>query len=209
MRIDPDGLEVRARYRLLISAIVPRPIAWVTTVSPAGVVNAAPFSFFSGISSSPPMLAIFVGPRRDGTPKDTLRNASETGEMVVNVVPRALAESMVATSEDLPPEESEVGRFGLATAPSDRVRPPRLADCPVNFECRVERVIPFAGTSMVAGRILLVHVRDDLLREGAVDFAGLRPVGRLGGIDYLDPVEGVFPIPPPPPAKHGPTESAS
>ncbi|MCU0726072.1 MAG: flavin reductase family protein [Planctomycetes bacterium] len=208
MRIEPDSLDPKDRYRLLISAIVPRPIAWVTTISPGGVVNAAPFSFFSGISSSPPMLAVFVGSRRDGTPKDTHRNAAETGEMVVNVVPRALAPAMVATSEDLPPEESEVESLGLALAPSALIRAPRLADCPVNFECRVERIIPFGGTSMLAGRILTVHVRDDLLREGAVDFAGLRPVGRLGGTDYLDPVEGVFSIPPPP-VKHRSRESAS
>jgi flavin reductase (DIM6/NTAB) family NADH-FMN oxidoreductase RutF len=208
MIVDPEHLDPKARYRLMISAIVPRPIAWVTTLSRDGVVNAAPFSFFSGISATPPLLAVFVGNRRDGTPKDTLRNAAATLEMVVNVVPHTLAREMVASSEDLPPGVSEVEKLGLATAPSSLVAPPRLAGCPVNMECRVAQVVPFGGTSMLVGSILRIHVRDDLLKDGTVDFGGLRPVGRLGGWRYLDPVGGVFTIPPPGSAKRNGGDSA-
>ncbi len=197
MILDPDGLSAPDRYRLLISAVVPRPIAWVTTVSPGGVVNAAPYSFFNGISGTPPLVQFCAGRRRDGSEKDTLRNARDTQEMVVNVVPNTLAREMVATSEEFPPEVSEPEVVGLALAPSEVVKPPRLALSPVSLECRLERLIPFGGTTMVVGRVLRVHVRDDLYVKGQVDFDGLRPVGRLGGASYLDPVTGRFEIPRP------------
>jgi flavin reductase (DIM6/NTAB) family NADH-FMN oxidoreductase RutF len=197
MILDPEGLTAPDRYRMLISAIVPRPIAWVTTVSPGGVVNAAPYSFFNGICSTPPLLAVCIGRRRDGSEKDTLRNARDTGEMVVNVAPRDLAREMVATSEEFPPEVSEPEVVGLALAASEVVKPPRLAGSPVNLECRVEQLLPFEGTTMVVGRVLRVHVRDDLWVKGQVDFDALCPVGRLGGTSYLDPVTGRFEIPRP------------
>jgi len=195
MIVDPETLSPVERYRLLISAVVPRPIAWVTTLSSEGAGNAAPFSFFNGISASPPLLGVCVGRRRDGRPKDTLANAEATGEMVVNVVPRERAAEMAACARDLPHGEDELEAVGLATVPSEVVKPPRIADSPVNLECRVERIIPFERTSMIVGRIVRFHVRDDLFRDGAVDFRALRPVGRLGGDDYLDPEDGVFELP--------------
>lgn len=192
MLVDPEDLDRKQRYRLMISCVVPRPIAWVTTRSREGVVNAAPYSFMNGISSDPPLLGVCIGPRRDGTPKDTLRNAQETGEMVVHMVPFEAGRKMVDTSRDYPPEVSEVVELGLATVPGERVSVPRLADSPVAMECRVERVIPFPGTNMVVGRVLAFFVRDDLLHDGEVDVRGFRPVGRLGGFSYLDLEEGVF-----------------
>jgi flavin reductase (DIM6/NTAB) family NADH-FMN oxidoreductase RutF len=194
---DPGAMSALERYRFLSSAVVPRPIAWVTTRSRDGVVNAAPFSFFNGVSASPALLSISVGRRRDGSPKDTLRNAEETGEMVVHVVPFDLRKEMVATSEDLPPEESELTKLGLATAPSVVVAPPRIAAAPAGFECRVERIVPFPRSSLIVGEIVCFFARDDLLVDGALDFTRLRPLGRLGGDAYLDPVTGRFDLPRP------------
>lgn len=195
MILDPDGMSPLDRYRFLVSAIVPRPIAWVSTVSAEGAVNAAPFSFFTGISSSPPLLGVCVGNRRDGSPKDTLRNAAETGEMVVNVVPWELREEMVACAKDLPHGESELEPLGLGTAPSVVVAPPRIAASPVNLECRVERIVPFPNISMIVGEVVRIHARDDLVENGEILFARLRPLGRLGRQEYLDPEEGVVEIP--------------
>jgi flavin reductase (DIM6/NTAB) family NADH-FMN oxidoreductase RutF len=195
MHIDPEGLSRPDRYHLLISAIVPRPIAWVSTRFPEGGVNVAPFSFFNGISSSPPLLMVCVGRRRDGSPKDTLANAKLTGEMVVNIVSRELAEVMVETSAALPPGVSEAEEAGLELADSNVIATPRIAAAPVAFECEVDRTIEFEGTTMIVGRIVSVHVSDDVATEqGTVDFDRLRPVGRLGGKEYLDPQEGRFSI---------------
>jgi flavin reductase (DIM6/NTAB) family NADH-FMN oxidoreductase RutF len=196
MVIDPRSLSSRERYRLMISALVPRPIAWVTTVCENGQINAAPFSFFGGISSTPPLLGVSVGSRSDGTPKDTLRNAERSGEMVVNMVPYALREEMVATSRAYPPGVSEVEEVGLTVASSEVVAPPRIADSPVAFECEVERVIDFGGTSMIVGRVVRLHLADEVLADGLVDFKKLRPLGRLGGIQYLDVERGVIDLPP-------------
>ena len=195
MHIDPGGLTAPERYFLMTSGIVPRPIAWVTTRFEDGGVNAAPFSFFNGISSSPPLLMVAVGSRRDGTPKDTLANAQATGEMVVNVVPRDQAETMVATSRDPGPGVSEVEELGLELADSSVIATPRLAVSPVAFECGVERTIDFGGTTMIVGAVVSVHVADEVAAsDGTVDFAKLRPVGRLGGTGYLDPEDGWFEI---------------
>jgi len=195
MHIDPAELSPPDRYRLMISGIVPRPIAWVTTRFPDGGINAAPFSFFNGISSTPPLLMVSVGRRRDGSPKDTLANAVATGEMVVNVVPRSLAETMVATSRDPGPGVSEVEELGLALADSEVVATPRLAASPVAFECEVERTIDFGGTTMIVGSVVSVHMSEDVAAEdGTVDFMALRPIGRLGGRSYLDPRDGEFEI---------------
>jgi flavin reductase (DIM6/NTAB) family NADH-FMN oxidoreductase RutF len=194
MDMDPDELSKQERYHLMISSIVPRPIAWVTTLDDSGVVNAAPFSFFNGISSSPPLVGVCVGRRRDGRPKDTLANAEATGEMVVNVVPHELARAMVECARDLPPGESEIEAAGLATDPSDRVAPPRIRGVPAAFECVVDRTIRFGPTTMIVGRVLLFHVRDDVLEDGRVVFARARPVGRLGGSSYLDAEGGEFEI---------------
>jgi flavin reductase (DIM6/NTAB) family NADH-FMN oxidoreductase RutF len=196
MKIDPDDLERRERYQLMISSIVPRPIAWVTTVDLEGVVNAAPFSFFNGISSTPPLLSVCVGNRRDGTAKDTLVNARETGEFVVNVVPADLARTMVATAAEFEPGESEVEELDIPTDPSDVVSPPRIRGVPVSLECEVDRTIPFGTTTMIVGRVLLFHIRDEVYEDGRAAFSRMRPIGRLGGFSYLDPVDGELEIRP-------------
>lgn len=194
MIIDPESLTKPERYKLMTSAVLPRPIAWVTTLFPDGKVNAAPFSFFNGISSSPPLIQVCIGKRRDGTPKDTLANAEREGEFVVNVVTRDLAEVMVATSASFDPGVSEMEETGLTPAPSETVRTPGIAESPVRFECTLDRSIDFGGTSMIVGKVERIHAADAVFADGAVRFADLRPVGRLGGLAYLDPVDGEFEI---------------
>src|SRR5580658_8330401 len=127
MQIDFSTLSVRDAYSLMTTSIMPRPVAWVSTMSAEGRTNLAPFSFFQGVTANPPTLLIVPVNNREGRKKDTARNIEETGEFVVNVVPFALAEQMNATAALLPAEESEFAKFGIGQAPSTRVKPPRVA----------------------------------------------------------------------------------
>jgi flavin reductase (DIM6/NTAB) family NADH-FMN oxidoreductase RutF len=185
--IDPARLEGREPYFLITSLVVPRPIAWVSSLSADGVPNVAPHSYFNVISSNPWILHF-----TSTGEKDTLRNVRATGEFVVNVVSRELVEEMNFTSADFPPGESEFAWAGLDTAPSVRVTPPRVARARVAFECRVNDVVSKGNGHMVFGDVLLAHVDEDLLAEGRVDPHLLRPVGRLGGAQYTDASGDVF-----------------
>jgi len=185
MLIDPADLTGPDAYRLMISVIVPRPIAWTSTVSADGVLNAAPFSYFQALSSRPPMIMIAVGQRRDGTNKDTRSNIEATGEFVVNVVSEDSAAAMVKCSVDHPPEVSEFDTVGLTPAPSVKVKPPRIAESAVAMECRLDRVLEVGSSGVCIGEVVLFHVRDDVLNEDrTVDPVRLRPLGRIGGSNY-------------------------
>ena len=191
--IAPGDLSPRDAYRLMISVVVPRPIAWVSTVGADGSLNLAPFSFFNGVANNPLTIMVSVG-QREGGPKDTLRNAQETGEFVVNIVDESLAEAMNATSGEWPYDTDEFELAGLATAPSCDVRPPRVAAAPVALEAKVSQIIPVEGATytLILGRVVRFHIRDGLLRpNGLVDAARLRPLARLGGDEYAR-LEGVF-----------------
>jgi flavin reductase (DIM6/NTAB) family NADH-FMN oxidoreductase RutF len=185
MEIDAANLGADAAYRLLVGAVVPRPIAWITTVSPSGLVNAAPFSCYTFVCNDPPMLAINIG-RRDEQLKDTARNIRENGEFVVNIVGEALLESMHATSAECGPEISEVDALRIAVAPSVAVRPPRIAASPVNLECRLDRVIELGRlrNQIVFGCIVHFHVADAVYDRGRIDGEKLKPVARLAGRKY-------------------------
>lgn len=185
MQIDPAGLDKADVYRLMISCIVPRPIAWVSTAAPDGTLNAAPFSYFQALSSQPPTVVISVGKRRDGRPKDTRRNIEATGEFVVNVVGEESGPRMVMSSVGYEPGESEFEKLGLEPVPSVRVEPPRIAECAVALECKLDRMLEIGPSGILLGEIVLFHVRDDLLTANhTVDAAKLRPLGRLGGSNY-------------------------
>lgn len=184
--IAPDELPPRDAYRLMLSVIVPRPIAWVSTIGADGTLNLAPFSFFNGVGGTPPTVMFSVGLRK-GQIKDTLRNVRETGEFVVNLVNEELAEAMNRTSGEWSYNVNEFELAGLATAPSIDVRPPRVAAAPVAMEAKVTQLVPVIGTTstMVLGRILRYHIREGLLRpNGLVDATLLRPITRLGGDEY-------------------------
>jgi flavin reductase (DIM6/NTAB) family NADH-FMN oxidoreductase RutF len=195
MEIDPNELPARDRYKLLIGCIVPRPIAFVSTISPDGRLNLAPFSFFNGAGSNPMTVLFCPANRPDGGEKDTLRNCKPveeggTGEFVVNAAVEAYKRQVAAASEPIPYGESEFELVGLTPAPSRVVRPPRVAESPVAFECRTVQVVrtnPGApgGGNVVIGRVVHVVVRDDLVNERLhVDPARLQAIGRMGGIGY-------------------------
>jgi flavin reductase (DIM6/NTAB) family NADH-FMN oxidoreductase RutF len=186
MLLDFAALRPRDAYAWMISTILPRPVAWVSTVSADGKTNLAPFSFFQGVTANPPTLMFVPVNTRDGTKKDTVRNIEQVPEFVVNLVPFALAEQMNATSAMLPYGESEFDAFGIVAAPGERVRPPRVAAAPVAFECTLDRIIHIGEGPLAAyvifGRILVAHVADGVIAaDGLPDSAKLDLIGRLGG----------------------------
>jgi flavin reductase (DIM6/NTAB) family NADH-FMN oxidoreductase RutF len=189
MILDFSALKPRDAYAWMIATILPRPIAWVATISADGKTNLAPFSFFQGVTSNPPTLLFCPVNDRAGNKKDTVRNIEQVPEFVVNLVPFALAEKMNATAALLPYGESEFAAFGVESAPSERVRPPRVAAAPVAFECTLDRFVhvgegPLAA-NVVFGRIQVAHVRDDVLgTDGKPDPAKLDLIGRMGGEWY-------------------------
>lgn len=194
MLLDFTALAPRDAYQWMTAAITPRPIAWVSTLSADGRTNLAPFSFFNGVTANPPTLLFVPVNHADGSPKDTVRNLDAVPEFVVNLVPFALAASMNACAAPLPHGESEFERFGIASAASVAVRPPRVAAAPVAFECALHSIVrlgegPLAA-NVVFGRILRVHVADAVLgADGRIDSAKLDLIGRLGGEDYCRTTE--------------------
>jgi len=190
MIVDPAASSIHEIERLLVGVIVPRPIAFVSTISLDGVANLAPFSFFTAVCPKPPVVCFCNSIRpRDGSKKDTLRNVEATGEFVINVVSEEFAQQMVACSGDYPPDVSEFDISGLTPIPSDLVKPPRVKESHVQMECRLLQVVTVStepgGGSLVMGEVLRFHVDDSVLKEGRVDTDRLRPIGRMGGIDYV------------------------
>lgn len=189
MRVDLPSLKPRESYQWLTSTILPRPIAWVSTISADGRTNLAPFSFFQGVTSAPPSLLFVPVNTRDGGKKDTVRNIEEVPEFVVNLVSNELAESMNATAAMLPYGESEFTAFGIESKPSELVRPPRVAVAPVSFECKLHQIVP-VGQGPLAGNVVIgliqtVHIDDRVLGpDGFPDPAKLDLVGRMGGELY-------------------------
>lgn len=185
MDIDPTQLDMLATYKLLSGIIVPRPIAWVTSLGPTGVVNLAPFSTFTWISVVPPLVAFTVGRRPDGL-KDTARNVAARGEFVVNIGNAELVRYISQSSEEHPPHVSEVERTGLSLAPSVSISTPRLCEAPVSLECVLHDILEF-GTlrqQFVIGEVRRFHVRDGLAVNGKIDARDLNPISRLGGPNY-------------------------
>jgi flavin reductase (DIM6/NTAB) family NADH-FMN oxidoreductase RutF len=187
MRVDLETLSPGGAYKLMISALVPRPIAFVSTVGEDGSFNVAPFSFFMGVTGNPPTLAFSVEHRPDG-PKDTVRNIRTSGEFVVNIVDEALAEAMNIASGDYHYGVDEFKLAKLTPAPSSRVKPPRVAEAPVSFECKVVHTLEIGRSpnTVTFGEILTAHVRDDiyLADKQRVDTNRMHAVGRLGGPQY-------------------------
>jgi len=181
MQIDPATLSPSDAYRLMISCIIPRPIALVTTISRRGVANLAPFSFFNGVTSDPPTLSLSVSTKRDGSKKDTWRNIEETGEFVVNVVVPGLMDAVIIGARELPHDVSELDLAKLATLPSARIKPPRIADSPVQMECTLLKIVEVEETGLILGRVVMFHAKDDVVDDGRVDPRRLTFVCRLGG----------------------------
>ena len=198
--LDFTQLHPRDAYKIMISAIVPRPIAFVTTISPNGVPNAAPFSFFNGVSSKPPCLVFSVTLRPDGNKKDTLRNIEANGECVVHVASEWIAGAVNHTSGEFPYEIDEIQLTGLTPLPSLKVKPPRIAESPVHFECVTEKLVTvgegIGSATLVIARIVQAHIRETAYQNGAVTLDQIKPLSRLGGSDY-GLTRGVFSLPRP------------
>jgi flavin reductase (DIM6/NTAB) family NADH-FMN oxidoreductase RutF len=180
-------LPALERYKLLIGLVIPRPIAWVSTLSENGVANCAPFSFFNVISEEPPLCILSFNRRSDGAMKHTLKNIRRTGEFVVNLVDEGSANAMHLSSAEIPEAESEFAGSGLTPVPARLVKHPRIGEAAASLECRVERRIEFGPErEMVVGEILLVHARegiiDPITKRISEDL--YRPVGRLFASRY-------------------------
>jgi flavin reductase (DIM6/NTAB) family NADH-FMN oxidoreductase RutF len=195
MDICPSELAHNDLYRLLLGAVAPRPIAWVSTVSAAGQLNLAPFSFFNAICAKPPLLAFAPGTRlrtvgetTRGETKDTLRNVRETGEFVVNVVTYDVAEAMNLSSGEYEPSVNEFELAKVTPRASQKVKPPRVEESAVSFECKVFQILDFSapphGGSLVIGEMVSIHIDEKDMKGGRLDPASLDLIGRMGGNQY-------------------------
>ncbi|TYP68935.1 flavin reductase family protein [Paenibacillus methanolicus] len=188
--IDPALHSERDVYKLMIGSVVPRPIAWVTTLSENGVLNAAPFSYFSIVSSNPPLLGVSVQ-RKGGEMKDTARNTIARGELVIHIVDEDNVAQANATAASLPPEESEAELAGLTAVPSEAIAVPGLAEAKIRMECVLDQVVPLSrpgeteptGDLLIA-RVVRFHVSESVYQNGRIDAGKLQPVSRMAGHDY-------------------------
>lgn len=186
MELDLLGEHADRSYAILAGLVMPRPIAWVTTLNENGTVNAAPFSFFNVFGDDPPLLIFAPGDRADGTPKDSALNAKRTGEFVVNLVSEELKEAMNATASTLPHGASEIDHVGVATLRSSVVSPPRIADAPAALECMVHSVQRIGSNRIVLGIVHRVHVQDAIFDAGVLRIRQemYHPVGRMGSPNW-------------------------
>ncbi len=184
MEFDPARLEPRTIYSLMTGTVVPRPIGWISTLSAEGIANLAPYSYFNAVGTEPPTI-MFSGGLRGGEIKDTVQNILDTGEFVFNMVTAELVEAMNATAADAPGNVSEFELTDLTAVPSVRVKPPRVAESPVHFECVLDHIHAVGPNRVVFGRVVHLHVADEALQgDHRVDTAKLKPVGRLNGPYY-------------------------
>ncbi|WP_297889002.1 flavin reductase family protein [Sulfurihydrogenibium sp.] len=185
MVFDVRNLTEEQVYKLMISTIAPRPIAWISTVSKDGIYNIAPFSFYMGISSSPPLIAVSIGKKDEEKKKDTWKNIEETGEFVINVVTYDLVEKMNITALPFDENVDEFKESGLTPIPSEIVKAPRIKESPINIECKKFMILEIADMGLIFGEILRYHIEDSLINEkGYVDNRKVKLIGRLGGADY-------------------------
>jgi len=188
MLFDVDKLAPGIAYKLITSTITPRPIGWVTSLSPGGVVNAAPFSFFNGMGGAPPVVALGFSRAPDRPLKDTAQNILDTQAFVVNLVSEDLIGAMSQTSASLPHGQSEVTQAGLEVAASTHIAPPRLAASPVSFECKTHTVVETGpGQMVVIGQVLAVHIADRFVLDaenGYIDTPALGLVARMHGAGW-------------------------
>jgi flavin reductase (DIM6/NTAB) family NADH-FMN oxidoreductase RutF len=179
MHIDPSQQTPADNYKLLTNLIIPRPIAWVSSMNDSGVINLAPFSFFNAVGSEPVYVVMSIGHRDSGAPKDTARNIEAKGEFVVNMVTEDLLGAMNISAADFPPDQSELVAAELQTAPSMVIKTPRLAQAQVSLECKLHQSQPLGTNTLLIGEVVMFHVADHLVgpRLHINDFA---PIGRLG-----------------------------
>lgn len=186
MQIDPDSFSRKDAYFFAISLITPRPIAFITSRDREGLVNAAPFSYFNGISTKPVLVTVSIANKKD-TEKDTIRNIRERKEFCINMINREMCEGVTISSADFPPDVSEMNYNGFTLTECEQIDIPRVKESPASLECRLERIIDDLGNfSLVIGRVILYHVRDNLIdpETGYVKTKDADFIGRLGGSDF-------------------------
>jgi flavin reductase (DIM6/NTAB) family NADH-FMN oxidoreductase RutF len=185
--IDGDRLDTETAYRLLVGCVVPRPVAWITSVNDQGLVNAAPFSSYNYVATSPPMLAVNIATRPgSGLTKDTARNIASSREFVVNVATEQDMDLMHKTAQEFGPEVSEPDALGIALLPGKHVRVPRIASSPVQMECKLDQIITLGRgvNTLFIGEVVAFHLSDAVYDGHRVDSVAMRPVARLGGPFY-------------------------
>jgi flavin reductase (DIM6/NTAB) family NADH-FMN oxidoreductase RutF len=196
MLFDFGKIPPREGYKLLVSTVTPRPIAWISSQNPEGQLNAAPFSFFNVFAGDPPVVGIGIGSHEPGRAKDTRRNIRETKEFVVNLVSEDAAETMNVTAIEFEPGVNEIAEAELEIIPSVYVKPPRLAASPVSMECELMQIVELgADSGLVLGRVLAMHVRDDLMLDPAkhyVDTPRLKLIGRMHGTGWYARTSDLF-----------------
>lgn len=207
MILHVDEITHHDRYRLMIGAVVPRPIAWVSTMDAAGRLNLAPFSYFNAVCPSPMTLVFCPGVHANGRKKDTWLNIEAVPEFVINITNEDTAALMNQTSAVLPAGQSEFEWAGLTPVPSRTIRVPRVAEAPIAFECMLDRIVVISdqpgGGAAIFGRVRCVHVRDDVYDNGRIDLDALRPIGRLAGDGYTRATDVFHMQRPAPPATSG------
>lgn len=185
MHLPASDLNPEQTYRLMSGIVVPRPIAWISSVNGNGGVNLAPFSCYTFVSNKPPMIGVNIG-RKAGQRKDTARNILANGHFVVNIGDETLLDPLHESAKEHPSEVSEAELLGLDVLPGVIINTPRLAAAPISLECRFHSVTPFGetGAEFFVGEVLMFHVRDGLLQDGKIDTTLLRPICRIGGPNY-------------------------
>jgi flavin reductase (DIM6/NTAB) family NADH-FMN oxidoreductase RutF len=198
MLFDFKDIPGKECYKLLVSTVTPRPIAWVVSQDAQGVLNAGAFSFFNAFSGEPPVVGIGVGSYKPGRPKDTRVNIRETGQFVVNLVSEENASQMNITAIEFDSSVNELEQAGLTTLPSVRVKPPRIAESPVAMECELLQIVDLGESGLVLGRVLAMHVHDEMVLDAAnhyIDTPKLKLIGRMHGRGWYARTSDLFEMP--------------
>ncbi|WP_075618672.1 flavin reductase family protein [Paenisporosarcina indica] len=188
LSIDPSNSTERENYKLLIGSVVPRPIAFVTSVGPDGTINGAPFSYFNIVSSNPPMISISIQ-RKNGLPKDTSRNILQSKEFVVHIVDEQNVNKINETAASLPPDESEITKANLTLVDSEAISVPGIREAKVRFECTLEHTLELGGVEqpgvdLIIGKIVRYHIDEAIYENGKINLENLGAISRLAGNNY-------------------------
>jgi flavin reductase (DIM6/NTAB) family NADH-FMN oxidoreductase RutF len=195
MLFDFKEIPAKECYKLLVSTVTPRPIAWVVSQSAKGVINAAPFSFFNAFAGEPPVIGIGIGSHTPERAKDTRANIQDIGQFVVNLVSEANADAMNITAIEFDPSVNELEQAGLTPLPSVRVKPPRIAESPVAMECELMQIVEWGDNGLVLGRILAMHIHDECVLDAEkhyIDTPKLNLIGRMHGRGWYARTSDLF-----------------
>lgn len=188
MKIDPSNLDIRDSHELIVGSIVPRPIAFISTIGEDGVYNVAPFSAFAPVCTKPMLVGFNISWTRDGRKKDTAVNIEFSRDFVINVVNEAMAEAMNQSSMDYPSNVDEFKETGFTPVKADIVKSPMVGESPINMECRLVQILNFGIASkpsdFIIGEVLLVHIKDEIYLNNEINMSGLKAIGRMGGQLY-------------------------